>query len=55
MFKLFKRKTQKEKLEAQYEKLLEVAFKLSKTNRTASDAKMAEAEALRKEIDALEK
>ena len=43
MFNLFKKKTKKEKLEIQYKKCLEEAFILSKTNRSASDSKVAEA------------
>ena len=44
MFGLFKKKTQKEQLEETYEKLLKESFKLSTINRTASDAKAAEAD-----------
>ena len=44
MFDLFKKKTKEEKLNAKYKKLMEEAFKLSRTNRRASDAKRAEAE-----------
>lgn len=43
MFNIFKRKTEKEKLENKYRIYLKEAFKLSKTNRSASDAKIAEA------------
>lgn len=53
MFGLFKRKTVKEKLEAKYEKLLHESFLLSKTNRSASDAKIAEAEEIKKKINEL--
>ena len=55
MFGLFKKKTEKEKMEDQYEKLLSEAHKLSTVNRTASDAKAAEADALLKKIEAMEK
>lgn len=48
---LFKRKTEKEKLQARYKKLMEEAYKLSHTNRKASDLKTAEADALLKRID----
>lgn len=41
------------KLSTQYEKLMAEAFKLSKTNRAASDAKHAEADAIGKKIDEL--
>ena len=44
---------QKSKLEKKYKKLMEEAFQLSKTNRSKSDQKMAEAEAIRKQIDQL--
>jgi hypothetical protein len=55
MFGLFKKKSEKEKLEDQYEKLLAEAHKLSTVNRTDSDAKAAEADAVLKKIEALEK
>jgi len=51
MFGIFKGKSEKEKLMAEYKKLHEEAFRLSKTDRTASDAKFAEAEELMKKID----
>ncbi len=44
MFGIFKKQTDKEKLDKQYKKLLDEAYKLSHSDRTASDAKMAEAE-----------
>lgn len=53
MLGLFKKKTKKEKLEKKYKALMNESFKLSRTNRTASDAKQAEAEEVRKEIDAI--
>ncbi len=53
MFNLFRRKTEKEKLEKQYKKCLEEAFVLSKTNRAASDSKTAEANEILKEIEKL--
>lgn len=53
MFGLFKKKSEKEKLTLEYKKLLEEAFRLSKTDRTASDAKTAEADALIKRIEAM--
>lgn len=46
MLNLFKRKSPREKLEAEYRKLLEEAHRLSTTNRAASDRKRAEAEAV---------
>ena len=54
MFKLFKKKTKAEVLDQQYHKLLKEAFNLSKTNRRASDEKMAEADRILKEIEILE-
>jgi hypothetical protein len=53
MFGLFKRKSPLEKLEDQHAKLLEEAFRLSKSDRSASDAKTAEAAELEKRIAAL--
>jgi len=53
MFGLFKKKTEKEKLQLQYEKLLKESFELSKINRSESDAKAAEAEAVMKKIESL--
>ena len=53
MFGLFKRKTPLEKLQEKYNKLTEEAFKLSKIDRKASDAKQAEAEEVLKLMDAL--
>lgn len=53
MFNLFKRKTEAEKLEIKYKKLLEEAHKLSTVNRSKSDEKMAEADALLKQIEKL--
>ncbi|PWH81265.1 Lacal_2735 family protein [Brumimicrobium oceani] len=50
---LFKKKTEKEKLEEKYEKLLKEAFNLSKTNRKLSDEKTYEASELLKEIEKL--
>ena len=55
MFGLFKRKSAVEKLEEQHAKLLEEAFRLSKTDRAASDAKTAEAAELEKRIAAMQK
>ena len=55
MFGLFKKKSEKEKLQEQYKKLLKDSFELSKSNRSASDAKQAEADVILKKIEALEK
>ena len=51
---LFKRKSEKEKLQDKYAKLLAEAHKLSTTNRKRSDEKVAEAEEVMKKIDALD-
>ena len=51
---MFGMKSKKEKLEAKLGKLLEEAYKLSHTNRTKSDEKTAEAEELRKQIEAMD-
>lgn len=53
MFGLFKKKTEKEKLNEAYKKLLDKAHKLSHSDRTASDKLMAEAEEIAKKIDLL--
>lgn len=53
MFGLFKKKSEVEILQEQYKKLMKEAFDLSKTNRTKSDEKTAEAEEILKQIDAL--
>ncbi len=53
MFGLFKKKTEKEKLQAQYEKLLKEAHDLSTTNRKMSDQKVSEAEEIMKQYDKL--
>jgi hypothetical protein len=55
MFGLFKKKTEKQKLEERYAKLTEEAYKLSHTDRTASDRKTAEAHEVLLQIEALEK
>lgn len=53
MFGLFRKKTEREKLTAQYNKLMQEAFELSRINRTASDSKYAEADAIQKKMDSL--
>ena len=52
MFGLFK-KNPVAKLEAKYKSLLEEAYRLSSTDRTASDEKTAEANEILKEIEKL--
>ncbi len=53
MFGLFKKKDPTDKLRKKHKQLLEEAFKLSKTDRKASDAKTAEAAEVMKEIEKL--
>ncbi len=53
MFGLFKKKTEVEKLQKQYQKLMKEAFDLSKSNRSASDEKYAEADKVQKQIETL--
>ena len=52
MFGLFKKKTEKEKLQEQYEKLSKEAYQLSSTNMKTSDQKTFEANQI---MDQLEK
>ncbi|GAB4160999.1 MAG: hypothetical protein Tsb0033_17770 [Winogradskyella sp.] len=54
MFGLFKKITEKEKLQKQYEKLMADWHKLSNTNRAASDKKYAEAQKILEKIEALD-
>ena len=51
---MFGFKSGKEKLEAKMKKLLEEAYKLSHTTRSLSDQKAAEADEIRKKLDAME-
>lgn len=53
MFGIFKGKSEKEKLQKQYEKLMSEAHKLSQTNRKAGDAKYQEAEQVMLELEKL--
>lgn len=53
MFGWFKKKSQKEILEAKYKKLMEESYKLSHTDREASVKKNAEAEKVLEEMAAL--
>ena len=55
MFGLFKKKSENEKLQTQYEKLMKESFDLSTQNRSKSDAKAAEADAVMNRIEALDK
>jgi len=51
MFGLFKKKTQLELLQKKYENLMKESFTLSKSNRSASDKKVVEAEEIMKKIE----
>lgn len=53
MFGLFNKKSEKEKLQAQYGKLMKEAHSLSTTNRKLSDTKIFEAEEIMKKIESL--
>lgn len=53
MFGLFKKKSELDKLREQYKKLQEESFVLSKSNRSAGDKKLAEAEEVFKKIEEL--
>lgn len=53
MFGFFKKKSPIDKLNEKYQKLMQESFNLSKKDRKAADAKVAEAEAVLKEIDKL--
>ena len=53
MLGLFKKKTEKEKLQLQYQNLLKEAHRLSATNRKLSDQKVFEAEEVMKRLDKL--
>lgn len=55
MFKLFKKKSEEEKLQEKYKKLMEEAFKLQTINRSDSDQKYLEADNVLKQIEALKK
>jgi hypothetical protein len=54
MFGLFKKKSAKDKLQEKYRKLMEEAYRLSHSNRKASDEKTAEAEAILRRIEEME-
>ncbi|ADY30987.1 MULTISPECIES: Lacal_2735 family protein [Cellulophaga] len=55
MFGLFKKKSPVEKLQEQYKKLMKEYHALSVSNRSASDAKFAEAEVIQDKIALLMK
>ncbi|SFJ40168.1 Lacal_2735 family protein [Olleya namhaensis] len=53
MFGLFKKKSEKDKLYDQYQKLTKEAHSLSSTNRKLSDQKVYEAEEIMKQLEQL--
>ena len=53
MFGLFKRKTERERLQERYAQLMEEAYNLSSSNRRLSDDKVYEAESIMKRIESL--
>lgn len=53
MFNLFKKKSQVEKLNDKYKRLLAESHRLSTKNRKESDAKYAEADEVLQQIEAL--
>ena len=53
MFGLFKKKSEKERLQKKYEQLLKESYELSKTNRKESDKKAYEAGLIAKKIEDL--
>ncbi|WP_299443121.1 Lacal_2735 family protein [uncultured Aquimarina sp.] len=54
MFTLFKKKSEKEQLHKKYTSLMEESYKLSHTNRKASDDRQVEAEEILKKIEQLQ-
>jgi hypothetical protein len=55
MFGLFKKKSEKEKLQDKYEKLMGEAHKLASTNRKLSDEKIFQANEIMKKLEKLGK
>jgi hypothetical protein len=53
MFGLFKKKSPEDKLREKYQQLMSEAHKLSQTDRKAGDDKMAEAEKVMQELEAM--
>ncbi len=51
MFGLFKKKSQLQLLQVKYENLMKESFILSKSNRSAADQKIVEAEEIMKQIE----
>lgn len=54
MWGLFKKKSEKEKLQQQYKRLMESSYRLSHTDRKASDQKAAEADEIMKKIESMD-
>ena len=54
MFGLFKKKSKKERLQKEYEKLLKQSYDLSKTNRKEGDKKAYQADLVAKEMQRLD-
>ncbi|WP_438989019.1 Lacal_2735 family protein [Polaribacter sp.] len=54
MFGIFKKKTEEEKLQEKYKKLMEEAYKLQSINRSDSDTKYKEADDILKKIEAIQ-
>jgi len=54
MFGLFKKKTEREKLEAEYDALIKKSYELSHSNRAESDRVQAQAQSVLQKLDALE-
>jgi hypothetical protein len=54
MFNLFKKKSEIEKLQDSYKKLMEEGFKLQSINRSDSDQKYFEADAILKKIEQIQ-
>ncbi len=54
MFGLFKKKSELEKLQDLYKKLMEDAYKLQSINRRDSDQKYADADTVLKKIESLQ-
>ena len=54
MFGIFKKKSEKDKLQESYKKVMEEAYKLQSINRTDSDKKYLEADNILKKIESLQ-
>ncbi len=55
MLGIFRKKSKAEKLQKKYRQLLQQAHALSTTNRTESDKKYAEAQAILEELEQIQK